>query len=37
MNVVEFENIHRSYQKGDDVLNGVTFDLAAGQVVGLVG
>ena len=37
MTVVEFENIHRSYQKGDDVLNGVTFDLAAGQVVGLVG
>lgn len=37
MNVVEFNNIHRSYQKGDDVLNGVTLDLGAGQVVGLVG
>lgn len=37
MNVVEFHNIHRSYQRGDDVLNGVTFDLEAGQVVGLVG
>lgn len=37
MKVVEFNNIHRSYHKGVDVLNGVTFDLGAGQVVGLVG
>ena len=37
MNVVEFNNIHRSYQKSVDVLNGVTFDLGTGQVVGLVG
>ena len=37
MNVVDFENIHRSYQRGTDVLNGVTFDIEAGSVVGLVG
>ncbi len=37
MNVVDFENIHRSYQRGADVLNGVTFNVEAGRVVGLVG
>ena len=37
MNVVDFENIHRAYQRGSDVLNGVTFDIEPGRVVGLVG
>ena len=37
MNVVDFENIHRSYQRGADILNGVTFNIEAGRVVGLVG
>lgn len=37
MIIVEFENVHRSYQRGADVLNGVTFSIGQGQVVGLVG
>jgi ABC-2 type transport system ATP-binding protein len=37
MNVVEFENIHRAYRKGVDVLHGVTFSIESGQVVGLLG
>jgi len=37
MQVVDFEKIHRSYQRGADVLNGVTFSIDAGRVVGLVG
>jgi len=35
--VLEFENIHRAYQRGVDVLKGVTFTVAAGEVVGLLG
>jgi ABC-2 type transport system ATP-binding protein len=37
MNVVDFENIHRSYERRTDVLNGVSFSIEAGCVVGLVG
>ena len=35
--ILEFENIARSYKKGVPVLNGVTFKMAEGEVVGLLG
>jgi ABC-2 type transport system ATP-binding protein len=37
MNVLEFEDIRRAYRKGADVLDGVTFAVGPGQVVGLLG
>lgn len=37
MNVVDFNGIHRAYKKGVDVLNGVTFTIRQGEVVGLLG
>lgn len=37
MKVLEFENIHRSFRRGQDVLKGVTFSVEAGEVVGLIG
>jgi len=37
MNVLEFEDIRRAYRKGVDVLDGVTFSVGPGQVVGLLG
>jgi ABC-2 type transport system ATP-binding protein len=37
MNIVEFNNIHRAYEQGVDVLAGVTFSVGAGQVAGLLG
>jgi ABC-2 type transport system ATP-binding protein len=37
MKVVEFENIHRAYQRDVDVLHGISFTIEAGQVVGLLG
>jgi ABC-2 type transport system ATP-binding protein len=37
MNVLEFADIRRAYRKGADVLNGVTFSVGPGQVVGLLG
>jgi ABC-2 type transport system ATP-binding protein len=37
MTVVDFESIHRSYVRGTDVLDGLSFSIEAGQVVGLVG
>ena len=35
--VLEFENITRSYKKGVPVLNGVSFAMGEGEVVGLLG
>ena len=35
--VLEFSNISRSYRKGVPVLDGVTFSVAPGEVVGLLG
>lgn len=37
MSILEFHNIHRAYQKGVDVLRGISFAVEPGQVVGLVG
>jgi ABC-2 type transport system ATP-binding protein len=37
MNVVEFDNIHRAYERGADVLDGVSFSVRTGEVVGLLG
>ena len=37
MNVLEFDNVHRAYQRGVDVLRGVSFSVGAGDVVGLLG
>lgn len=37
MNVLAFENIHRAYERGKDVLHGVSFGLEGGEVVGLLG
>ncbi len=37
MNALDFEGIRRAYRKGRDVLDGVTFSVAPGQVVGLLG
>ncbi|HEX3743795.1 MAG TPA: ABC transporter ATP-binding protein [Bryobacteraceae bacterium] len=35
--VLQFENISRSFKKGVPVLDGVTFSMAEGEVVGLLG
>ena len=35
--VLEFENIHRAYTRGVDVLAGVGFAVESGEVVGLLG
>src|ERR1035438_1736243 len=35
--IVEFRNIVRSFKKGVPVLNGVTFSMAEGEVLGLLG
>jgi ABC-2 type transport system ATP-binding protein len=35
--VLEFHDIYRAYKKGEQVLKGVTFAVAPGEVVGLVG
>ena len=37
MNMLEFNGVHRAYRKGVDVLNGVTFTVGPGEVVGLLG
>jgi ABC-2 type transport system ATP-binding protein len=37
MSALRFENIHRAYRKGADVLAGVSFSVEPGQVVGLLG
>ena len=37
MSALEFEGIRRAYRRGHDVLDGVTFSVEPGQVVGLLG
>lgn len=37
MNALEFTDIHRSYKRGVDVLKGLSFSVAQGEVVGLLG
>ena len=37
MSILAFDDIHRSYRAGEEVLSGVTFALEAGEVVGLLG
>jgi len=37
MTAIEFSEVRRAYRKGADALAGVTFAVAPGQVVGLVG
>jgi ABC-2 type transport system ATP-binding protein len=37
MNILEFNDIHRAYRRDRDVLQGVSFSLQAGEVVGLLG
>jgi ABC-2 type transport system ATP-binding protein len=37
MNMLEFDNVHRAYVRGADVLRGVSFSIGAGEVVGLLG
>jgi ABC-2 type transport system ATP-binding protein len=37
MNVLELRGVHRAYEKGADVLAGVTFSVTRGKVVGLLG
>ncbi|MEJ2721244.1 MAG: ABC transporter ATP-binding protein [bacterium] len=37
MSIVEFNNIHRAYKRGVDVLHGVSFSVEKGEVVGLLG
>src|ERR1019366_2805654 len=35
--ILEFHNIERSFRKGVPVLNGVTFSMGEGEVLGLLG
>ena len=35
--IVDFNDIHRAYKRGVDVLHGVTFSIEPGEVVGLLG
>jgi ABC-2 type transport system ATP-binding protein len=37
MNILEFNDIHRAYKRGHDVLAGITFAVKPGEVVGLLG
>jgi ABC-2 type transport system ATP-binding protein len=37
MRILDFKDIHRAYRRDTDVLHGVNFSLAAGEVVGLLG
>jgi len=37
MKVLEFKDVHRAYGRGRDVLDGVSFTVEAGEVVGLLG
>ena len=37
MMTIQFDDIHRAYKQGEDVLQGVSFGVAPGEVVGLLG
>ena len=37
MSALRFEDVHRAYRRGQDVLAGVSFAVEPGQVVGLIG
>jgi ABC-2 type transport system ATP-binding protein len=37
MSVIAFDDIHRAYKRGQNVLDGVSFSVEAGEVVGLLG
>lgn len=37
MSVIVFKDIHRAYKRGRNVLDGVSFSVEAGEVVGLLG
>jgi len=37
MKILEFQNIHRAFRRGINVLKGISFSIEAGEVVGLVG
>lgn len=37
MSIAEFDNIHRAFRRGIDVLDGVSFTIEPGEVVGLLG
>ena len=37
MTILRFDDIHRAYCRGKDVLKGVTFSMEPGEVVGLLG
>jgi ABC-2 type transport system ATP-binding protein len=37
MNIVQFDNIHRFFKPGKNVLDGVSFNVGEGEVVGLIG
>ncbi len=37
MNIAEFDNVHRAYVRGADVLAGVSFAIEPGQIVALLG
>ena len=37
MNALDFESVRRAYTRGVEVLNGVTFSVRPGEVVGLLG
>jgi len=37
MMTIQFDDIHRAYRQGEEVLRGVSFGVAPGEVVGLLG